>query len=119
MGDAIDKSNEYFQLLSQIKAKVKAAQIKAAVSVNKELIKLYWEIGKIICDKQTKSKWGDSVVEMLARDLKKEFPEMKEFSRANLFSIRQWHLFYSNMNEKVQQLVGQLPWGHHEDRFKL
>lgn len=112
MGADIVKSNEYFQLLNQIKTKVKAAQIKASVSVNKELIKLYWEIGKIICDKQTKSKWGDAVVDMLAKDLKREFPEMKGFSRANLFSIRQWHLFYSKMDEKVQQLVGQLPWGH-------
>ena len=55
---------------------------------------------------------GDSIVDMLAGDLRREFPDMKGFSRANIFNIRQWYLFYSTRDEKVQQLVRQLPWGH-------
>ncbi|MBI4980275.1 DUF1016 domain-containing protein [Candidatus Woesearchaeota archaeon] len=106
------KNKEYLCLLNDIKARVKSAQIKAAVSVNKELIGLYWDVGKMISEKQAKSKWGDSVVEMPASDLKRELPDLKGFSRANLFNIRQWYLFYSKMDEKVQQLVRQLPWGH-------
>ena len=102
----------YLALLSEIKSKVKAAHIKAAVSINKELISLYWEIGKIITKKQKEGKYGDSIVEMLAIDLSREFPTMKGFSRTNLFNIRQWHLFYAEAVPKVQQLVGQLPWGH-------
>src|SRR3989344_7123615 len=108
----LTKNSEYLSLLAEIKNKVKSAQIKAAISVNRELLKLYWDIGKTIAEKQSRGKWGDSIVDALAEDLRKEFPEMKGFSRANLFNIRQWYLFYSAMDEKVQQLVGQLPWGH-------
>lgn len=108
----LTKNSEYLSLLAEIKNKVKSAQIKAAISVNRELLRLYWEIGRAIAEKQKKGKWGDSIVDALAVDLRKEFPEMKGFSRANLFNIRQWHLFYSRFDEKVQQLVGQLPWGH-------
>lgn len=108
----LTKDSEYLSLLVEIKNKVRSAQIKAAISVNRELLRLYWEIGKAIAEKQEKARWGDSIVDALAVDLRKEFPEMKGFSRANLFNIRQWHLFYSRFDEKVQQLVGQLPWGH-------
>ncbi len=108
----LTKDGEYLQLLQDIKVRVRSAQIKAAISVNKELLGLYWDIGKMITKKQAKSRWGDSVVDMLAGDLKRDFPEMKGFSRANLFNIRQWYLYYSKIDETVQQLVRQLPWGH-------
>ncbi len=108
----LTKNKEYLCLLNDIKARVRSAQIKAAICVNKELIGLYWDVGKMIAEKQAKGKWGDSIVDMLASDLKREFPDMKGFSRSNLFNIRQWRLFYSTMDEKVQQLVRQLPWGH-------
>ena len=94
------KNKEYLQLLQDIKVRVKSAQIKAAISVNKELISLYWDVGRMIAEKQALGKWGDSIVDMLASDLKREFPDMKGFSRANLFNIRQWYLFYSKMDEK-------------------
>ncbi len=106
------KNKEYLQLLHKIKVRVRSAQIKAAISVNKELIGLYWDVGKMIAERQAKGRWGDSVVDMLAGDLRREFPDMKGFSRANIFNIRQWYLYYLTMDEKVQQLVRQLPWGH-------
>ncbi len=106
------KNKEYMQLLHKIKVRVRSAQIKAAISINQELIQLYWDMGKMITERQAKGKWGDSIVDLLAQDLKREFPHMKGFSRANLFNIRRWYLFYSIMDEKVQQLVRQLPWGH-------
>ncbi|MBI2147486.1 DUF1016 domain-containing protein [Candidatus Woesearchaeota archaeon] len=106
------RNKEYLQLLHEIKVRVRSAQIKAAISVNKELIGLYWDVGKMIAERQAKGRWGDSVVDMLAGDLRREFPNMKGFSRANIFNVRQWHLYYSTMDEKVQQLVRQLPWGH-------
>lgn len=105
-------NEEYLSTLAEIKDKIKSAQIKAAIAVNRELLKLYWEIGRIIAEKQTQARWGDSIVDILARDLRREFPDLKGFSRTNLFNIRQWYLFYSGLDEKVQQLVGQLPWGH-------
>ncbi len=112
MANELIENQEYQQILNKIKIKIRSVQIKAAVSVNTALLMLYWDMGKIIAEKQRKSKWGDAIVERLAKDLKKEFPEMNGFSRTNLFGIRQWYLFYSQMDEKVQQLVGQLPWGH-------
>jgi predicted nuclease of restriction endonuclease-like (RecB) superfamily len=105
-------NHDYYKLLSDIKSRIKSAQIKAAIHVNKELLQLYWYIGKRIIEKQKLSKWGDSIINSLAKDLCKEFPSMKGFSRANLFNIRQWYLFYSKSDKKVQQLVGQIPWGH-------
>lgn len=101
---------EFFEL---IKSKIQSSQIKAALAVNSELISMYWDIGKMIIEKKQQLGWGNAVVELLAKDLKREFPTLKGFSRSNLFTIRQWYLFYSVADEKVQQVVGQIPWGHH------
>lgn len=106
----IDK--EYLITLNEIKEKIRNSQIKATISVNKELIALYWTIGQIIVEKQKNSNWGDSIISVLSRDLMREFPKMKGFSRTNLFNMRKFYLTYSSSGSKVQQLVGQLPWGH-------
>jgi predicted nuclease of restriction endonuclease-like (RecB) superfamily len=103
---------EYIYWLSEIKSKIKSAQIKAALAANSEMIALYWDLGKSIIEKQEVEKWGSSVVERLSRDLKREFPEMNGFSRTNLFAMRQFYLFYKNSPQFVQQVVGQIPWGH-------
>lgn len=113
----LDKINnsEYLNWIVELKSKIQTAQLKAAVSVNKELLLLYWELGKSISDKIAKSNWGSSIVEELSKDLKKEFTNQKGFSRSNLFSMKQWFEFYSSSNidnEFIQQLVGQIPWGH-------
>ncbi len=105
-------TSAYKKFYSLIKEKIQKAQIKAALSVNKELLNLYWNIGKEIASRQGHEGWGNAVVEKLAKDLRKDFPGLKGFSRANVFNMRQWYLFYSNTDQKVQQLVRQLPWGH-------
>ena len=71
----------------------------------------YWTIGKSISEKITKSNWGASVVDELSKDLKKEFPKQKGFSRSNLFSMRKWFEFHSKLDktEFAQQLVVQIP----------
>ena len=79
----LGRDKEYSKILYEIKEKIQSARIKAAISVNKELLSLYWDIGKIITGRQKESKYGDSIVEMLACDLAKEFPGMKGFSRTN------------------------------------
>ena len=108
---------EYSQWVRDLKKKIQTSQIKAAIKVNIEMLYLYWEIGKSISDKLRAANWGSSVVDKLSIDLKKEFPNQKGFSRSNLFSMRKWFEFYATESrefEKVQQLVGQIPWGHHQ-----
>lgn len=106
---------EYKIWLADIKERVRSAQIKAALSVNTELLKLYWSIGTDIVIRQKNSKWGDSLLLRLSRDLTAEFPNMKGFSLSNLKYIKQWFQFYSKEREFSQQVVGQItqiPWGH-------
>ncbi|NSW78454.1 MAG: hypothetical protein HPY54_05430 [Chthonomonadetes bacterium] len=102
----------YSELLESLKARIRQAQIRAALSVNRELVLLYWHIGREILQRQEQEGWGAKVIERLAQDLRREFPEMKGLSRANLFYMRAfaeaWH-----DEQIVQQLVGQIPWGHH------
>jgi len=103
---------EYIEWLNSIKVQIHQAQIKAALSVNSELINLYWEIGKSIVEKQEIKNWGNSVVEKLSNDLKNQLENVNGFSRTNLFAMRQFYQFYKSHSEKVPQLVGQIPWGH-------
>ncbi len=111
---ATDLLAGYEEFLNDLKQRIRSAQIKAAIAVNSELIALYWDIGKRIVEKQEEAGWGDSVVERLAEDLRREFPGIKGFSRSNIFGMRQFYLSYRGSSRKVQQLVGQIPWGHNQ-----
>lgn len=106
----------YKDWLTDIKLRVRNAQIKAALSVNTELLKLYWSIGEDVAVKQKKAKWGEGLIDQLSKDLSAEFPDMKGFSRRNLMYVQKWYLFYSGeKSELVQQVVAlitQIPWGH-------
>ncbi len=109
----LDKQHtDYSEWLNNLKSKIRRTQIKAALSANSELIKLYWEIGKDIFEKQEIKGWGNFIVENLSKDLKYEFPDMKGFSRRNLFYMKKFYSFYKSDFKKVQQLVAQIPWGH-------
>ena len=107
--DKLKYDNEYKEWLVNIKARIRHSQIKAAIKVNTEVLELYWYLGAEIVSKQEKAKWGDTVIKQLSVDLKEEFPDSEGFSRTNLHYMRQWYLFYSQQDEIVQQLVGQLP----------
>ncbi len=102
----------YVTVLAELKGRVRSAQTKAATSVNRELIALYLHIGRRLAEQEA-GEWGDRVVEKLAKDLRAAFPSMSGFSRTNLFYMRQVHLVWADAGRSVQQLVGQLPWGHH------
>ena len=71
------------------------------------MLELYWEIGKEIASKQ--NTWGSNIIENVAKELNAEFPDMKGFSRRNLYAIRQWFLFYNTKYEFVPQCVAQIP----------
>lgn len=78
------KDKEYLTWISELKKKVRSAQIKAAFAVNRELILFYWKIGAMLSEKIKNCTWGDKVLENVSKDLKGEFPEMKGFSVTNL-----------------------------------
>ena len=101
----------YAPLLADLKARVRAAQVRAVLSVNRELVSLYWHIGREILRCQHDEGWGAKVVERLAQDLRAEFPEIEGFSPRNLKYMRALAVAYPE-GEFVQQVVAQIPWGH-------
>ena len=106
----------YKELLQGIKKRVKTSQIKAAVAVNRELIQLYWEIGRSIHVKQEQEGWGAHVIEKLAKDLQSAFPGIEGFSRANIFRMKAFFSAYEKVAQAVRQFaslpVFEIPWGH-------
>lgn len=104
MSKEVKTETAYKQLLATIKQQVQSAQAKAALAVNSSLIQLYWNLGKMIADNQALFEGRNNYVEQLAKDLRAEFPDMKGFSRSNLFYIRKFYQFYADVS--VQQAVG-------------
>jgi predicted nuclease of restriction endonuclease-like (RecB) superfamily len=104
-------STEYQQLLISLKQRIRTSQIRAALAVNRELILLYWQIGREILLRQSQEGWGAKVIDRLSQDLQAEFPELKGLSSRNLKYMRAFAEAYPE-NEFVQQLVAQIPWGH-------
>ncbi len=121
----------YGIILEQLKAKIKSARLKAILTVNTELLKIYWEIGDIISAQEKEGGWGSKIIEKLAKDLRFEFPEMKGISPRNLRYMRDFSIAYPRFlilqqlaaklensdNQEdviVQQFAAKLPWGHHQ-----
>lgn len=101
----------YADWLADLKGRIHTARQRAALAVNRELVLLYWQIGRDILARQAEQGWGAKVIERLAHDLHAAFPEMKGFSRANLMYMRAFAEAWPDAGI-VQQAVGQLPWGH-------
>ena len=112
MSNLIKGDKDYSAFIRDIKSKIQAAQIKAAVSVNRELLQLYWEIAELIVEKQKQSSWGDGFLAQMSKDLQKEFPDMKGFSRRNLELMRQWYKYWATAPLIAKQLATQIPWWH-------
>lgn len=106
----------YTKFITSLKSRVHSAQIKATVAANKELIKLYWEIGKAIAEKQSQEKWGSHVLDRVAKDLQNSFPGIEGFSRANIFRMKAFFIAYSKVAQPVRQFdslpIFSIPWGH-------
>jgi predicted nuclease of restriction endonuclease-like (RecB) superfamily len=103
---SLDK--EYLRFLSELKEKIKSAQLRTALAVNSGVISLYWHIGKQIIEKQEKEKWGSKFIEILSHDLQNSFPETHGFSKRNLERMRQFAQTYTVL-EFAAQAVPQLP----------
>ena len=119
---------EYRQFIEDLKARVTAARISAARAVNRDLILLYWDLGRAILERQRTLGWGESVVEMVSADLQRAFPGTTGFSPRNLRDMKRFYLAYAdraiwpqpvaNLTEEevikfLPQLVAEIPWGHH------
>lgn len=104
----------YEALFRQIKQAISQSQQRAALAVNLEITKLYWQIGSQIVEIQHQQGWGTGVVAQLAEDLKNAFPDLKGFSRSNLMSMRTFALEWPDFAENLtlQKLIGAIPWGH-------
>jgi len=108
MNSNLKHNDEYRKWLTDIKMRIKQTQIKAAFKVNAELIRLYWDLGAEIVEKQLKSQWGDTVIRQLSLDLKEEFPDIQGFSERNLFYTKKFYSFYNQEDKILQQLVAVL-----------
>jgi len=101
----------YVEVLEDIKERVRAARLRASLSVNRELIMLYWEIGRMILKRQEAEGWGARVIDRFSIDLNREFPDQKGFSARNLKYMRKFAESY-HAREIVQQAAAQIPWFH-------
>ena len=123
--------DEYAATLQMLKERISAGRVRAALAVNREVIDLYWYIGKTITERQEKEGWGKSIVERLASDLRNAFPDIKGFSPANLWRMRAFYHTWPTLQignpilaqpvrelpeqDNLAQIVRELPWGHSVD----
>lgn len=105
------ENTAYTDLLGTIKTRIASAQYEALKTVNKELINLYWDIGRAIVERQQAENWGKSVVEQLAKDLQSSFPGTTGYSSRNIWYMRNFYICYFQ-NQKLQPLVAEISWSH-------
>lgn len=101
----------YVAILADLKDQIRAARLKAGLAVNRELVLLYWRIGRQILEQQCLEGWGSKVIDRRSLDLRREFPEMKGLSSRNLKYMRAFYEAYPD-ETIVQQLAAQIPWFH-------
>jgi predicted nuclease of restriction endonuclease-like (RecB) superfamily len=102
---------DYYDFLRELKGRILQAQVRAVISVNRELVLLYWQIGRDILNRQQQRGWGAKIIDNLAADLQKAFPEMKGFSPRNLKYMRSFAGTYPD-EQFVQEVLAQIPWYH-------
>ncbi|MCD4817245.1 MAG: PDDEXK nuclease domain-containing protein [Candidatus Cloacimonetes bacterium] len=112
----------YIDTLEEIKKRIRDAQTKAILSVNSEMINMYWDIGELIYNRQKREGWGAKTICKLSKDIHNEIPEIKGFSERNIkFMVQLYKVYvveYSigkqpvSQLEKRKQIVSQIPWGH-------
>ncbi len=103
-------SEEYKKTLELIRAEIQTARISVVKKITREHIAHYFNIGRIIVEKQGELEWGKSVVEKLSKDLQDGYPDSNGYSARNLWDMRRFYTRYAE-NEKLRQLVAEIPWG--------
>lgn len=110
----------YAEWLESIKSQYRNAQLKAAVKVNSELLRFYWKLGHDLVTLKAEERWGAGIIERISLDFKEAFPKQSGFSKTNLWYIRKWYVFYSQLDPilhqpggELEDLLFQVPWRHH------
>jgi len=103
--------DDYSELLVSVKERIRIIQYQALKAVNKQLVNLYWDIGKILRERQDRAGWGKSVVERLSKDLQNEFPGIRGFSASNMWRMKNLYETYA-ASEKLAPLVREISWSH-------
>lgn len=109
----------YGNLLSDIKTRIRQAQVKATFSANSEMILMYWDIGRMIQERQDHEGWGTAVIPRLARDIRNELPEEKGFSERNIKRMLRFYREYPNILPIMPQAVAQLQQAENKDVLKV
>lgn len=110
--DLMNMPESYPELLKEVKSCIQFARCRAILSVNQELLILYFDVGKIIVQRQEDEGWGRNVVERLSSDLRIDMQDLKGFSPSNLWRMRAFYLAWREEGEKLAQPVREIPWGH-------
>lgn len=112
-------ASDYTETLEQLKRTIHESQLRAIISVNKELVLLYWNIGRTICQKQEQDGWGSGVIERLGSDIQKAFPGIEGFSRTNIFRMRAFYTSYAKsppaggqFADSPPEILLSIPWRH-------
>jgi hypothetical protein len=106
--------SSYASWITDLKRQIAQVRQRAARSLNTALIELYWQIGKSMTEKEKAAEWGSGFIERMSRDLTAAFPDMKGFSRRNLYAIRQWFLFYFGRACNCATARGTIALGSHQ-----
>ena len=101
----------YAEWIADVKLRIRAAQQRAALAVNQEMLRLYWQIGRDILDRQAAAGWGTGILSRIETDLRVEFPEMRGFSQTNLKYMRMFAEAWPDLSAMGQRFVDPLPWG--------
>lgn len=112
-------NKDYDSTLTELKRQIKESQVRAITAANKELIRLYWKIGKTIVEKQERSGWGTKIIEKLAKDIQNAFPGIEGFSRTNIFRMRAFYIAYQTnppaggqFQNDPPEILSSIPWRH-------
>lgn len=121
MAKELIADSNYKTWIKNLKENIYSAQIKASVAVNEEMLRLYWNLGRDICDNQFESNYGSKFFETLSRDLKSAFPDVQGFSVSNLKYMKRFYLFYKEirhqLGDEFENQIFVIPWRHHVEIF--
>lgn len=124
MDNLVEMDEQYREWISEVSSRFRQSQIKAAVKVNDEMLRFYWQLGKELHDRKNRFSYGQSFYKTISRDLRKELPDVKSFSETNLRYMQKFAELYSGASNLPQlgedfrrgeiEPLFAIPWGHHK-----